>query len=114
MTIDDYLNSKRDPGYDFALGLVKRGTCFIAVKNNDSYRFYPSRFIGYVDNDMYTHIQNETKDGGLTNPAITSILGKQPVLNIGLEQSYRDYCDRLGFEANEKGSFGGERKYWEI
>lgn len=110
--LDKYLNSKKDPEYEFALGLVKRGTCFVAVKENGTYRFYPSRFIGYVNNNMDAHLNNEYKDGKETNPAISSILDRKPMPNPELDNLYREYCELLGFVANERGTFGVERKYW--
>jgi hypothetical protein len=111
-TLDKYLNSKKDPEYGFGLNLVKRGTCFIAVNDNGHYKFYPSRFVGYVGNSMDAHLNNESKNGGVTNPAISSILGSKPAPNPVLDNLYREYCETLGFLANEKGSFGVERKYW--
>lgn len=112
--LDKYLNSKKDPENEFALGLVKRGTCFVAVKENGTYRFYPSRFIGYLNNNMDAHLNNDYKDGKETNPAISSILGRKPIPNPELDILYREYCELLGFVANERGTFGVERKYWVV
>lgn len=113
-TLDKYTNLKKDPEHGFGLGLVKKGTCFVAVKENGTYKFYPSRFIGYVNNSMDAHLNNEYKDGKETNPAISIILGSTPTPNPDLDNLYREYCESLGFIANEKGSFGVERKYWEV
>ena len=60
-TLDKYLDSKTDPEYSFAIDLVKRGICFVVVKENGVHRFYPSRFVGYADNCRdtpvsYTHL----------------------------------------------------------
>ena len=60
-TIDNYLKLKIEPEYSYGLNLVKRGICFIALKENELYKFYPSRFIGYVNNDMESHKNNEEK-----------------------------------------------------
>lgn len=113
-TLDKYLNSKKDPEYSFGLGLIKKGTCFVAVKENNKYKFYPSRFIGYANNNMATHLNNGLRDGRETNSAISIILGDQPAPNLELEKFYREYCESLGFVANERGTFGVERKYWEV
>ncbi len=110
--LDKYINCEKDPEYTFALSLIKKGTCFIAVKEDDIYRFYPSRFMGYENNTMNSHQNNDYKDGKETNPAITSIIGHQPIVNKELEIEYKKYCEKLGFIANNKGSFGVERKYW--
>ena len=73
-TLDGYLRSQVDPEYDFALNLIKKGTCFVAVGVSGAYKFYPSRFIGYADNSMDAHLNNVEKDGKETNPAISKIL----------------------------------------
>lgn len=112
-TLDKYLDSKTDPVYSFAIGLVEKGICFVAAKRNGAYRFYPSRFVGYADNCMDTHL-GEHKDGRDTNRAISAVLGSNPRPNPTLDNLYREYCESLGFIANERGTFGVERKYWEI
>lgn len=113
-TLDKYLNTKKDPEYSFGLGLVKKGTCFVAINENGSFKFYPSRFIGYVGNSMHAHLNNENKDGKETNPTISEILGSKPIANPVLENLYHEYCESLGFVSNEKGSFGVGGKYWEL
>ncbi|MDE6848496.1 MAG: hypothetical protein K2J44_04010, partial [Ruminococcus sp.] len=91
---------------------IKRGTCFIVVPIEDGLHFYPSRFIGYVNNTMSRHDSNEFKDGKETNLAISNVLGFKPELNDELECQYKDYCELLGFIANKSGAFGVNRKYW--
>ena len=112
--LDAYLDKKTDPEYSYALGLVKRGICFVADNSSGIYRFYPSRFIGYANNTMDKHMSNTTKDGKQTNPAISTILHDKPQHNLQLEELYQTYCQSLGFEANEKGARGIDRKYWLI
>ena len=113
-TLDRYLDSKREPEYGYALSRIKRGTCFIADYRSGEYRFYPSRFIGYANNTMKRHENNEYKDGKETNPAISAVLGQKLVADVDLENAYREYCRRLGFEPNERGTFGVERKFWKL
>lgn len=96
-----------------ALALIKRGTCFVAYGQNDLVKFAPSRFIGYQDNTFEGHTKNQSKDGRETNPAISEALGSHAVPSEELELAYANYCRSLGFEPNEKGSFGVERKYWD-
>lgn len=109
-TIDVYLE---DAGWrDYAVGLIKRGTCFVVVKNGDELRFYPSRFIGYKDNNATAHSQNLRKDGRNTNAVIKAIFGHQPQQDDALEYEYKDFCERLGFRAIRSGTFGIARKYW--
>ena len=114
LVLDHYLDMKCESEYSFALSLIKKGTCFVAVKTDVGYRFYPSRFIGYTHNTMDKHLNNDKKDGKETNPAISFVLNQKAAPNTELEQEYRAYCERLGFIANEKGSFGVERKYWKL
>lgn len=83
-------------------------------KQDESYKFYPSRFIGYTKNNMEAHLDNNQKHGGETNWVISGILGSKPMHDLELEKIYKEYCESLGFIANEKGSFGVERKYWDI
>lgn len=113
-TLDGYLHSQVDPEYDFALNLIKNGTCFVAMKDSNAYRFYPSRFIGYAGNSMDAHLNNIEKDGKETNPAISKILGAKPSVNSILNQEYARYCEKLGFVPRDKGAFGSERKFWVI
>ena len=112
--IDAYLVSRKDPEYSFAINLVKKGTCFVVLKVNDSYKFYPSRFVGYTSNSMDAHLGNESRDGRETNPAISEILGSKPVPNAEFDKYYKEYCETLGFTANDRGTFGVERKYWNV
>ena len=113
-TIDNYLNKKLDSEYTFALKLIKKGVCFIVAKSDNNYKFYPSRFIGYANNTMSEHLNNDEKDGRETNPAISDILHQKCVTDKEMEREYKNYCEKLGFTANEKGSFGVERKYWKL
>ena len=112
--IDEYLVSINDQEYSFAINLVKKGTCFVVIKVNTSYKFYPSRFVGYKDNSMDQHLENERRDGGKTNSAISKILENKPVLNREFDKYYKKYCEALNFIANDRGSFGVERKYWNL
>ncbi len=111
--IDEMLSSKKDPEYTYALNLIKNGTCFVVFQSdNDTYKFYPSRFIGYFQNTMDKHENNSDKDGRITNSAINEILGCKPQSNADLECKYKSYCEQLGFTANAKGTFGVQRKFW--
>ena len=114
-TLDGYIKSKKDPEYTYALELVKRGTCFLAIEKDGQYSFYPSRFIGYVNNTMIQHENNGAKDGRETNPAIAGAINQgNPTPNPNLDLLYKEYCARLGFHASDKGTFGVERKFWVI
>ena len=62
-TIDKKKKKKLDSEYTFALKLIKKGVCFIVTKSDNNYKFYPSRFIGYANNTMSEHLNNDEKDG---------------------------------------------------
>ena len=113
-TLDEYLANESAPECSYALDKIKRGTCFVVQKCGDDYKFYPSRFVGYVNNSMTAHERNDFKDGRETNDAISKILEQKPSANDGLEKLYKNYCESLGFTANKTGSFGVTRKFWEV
>ena len=112
--IDKYLERKVDPEYSYALGLIKRGICFVVDDSSGRNRFYPSRFIGYAQNSRDKHDNNTSKDGKVTNPAITSILRMKPEPNLELAKEYREYCEYLGIVPRESGTYGVQRKFWKM
>jgi len=109
-TFNKYLQDKDLK--EFVVGLTKRGTCFVAIRDENGYSFYPSRYIGYKGNTNTAHMKNDEKDGRDTNPAISIILGQKTEPSIELEKEYKKYCEKLGFIANDKGAFGVQHKYW--
>lgn len=113
-TLEGYLTEGDDYSSNEAKSLVKRGTCFVAYKIDRELRFAPSRFIGYTDNKLDKHSASDEKDGRETNKAIITILEAKPLPNEKLNENYVDYCNRLGIQPNEKGSFGAPRKFWQL
>ncbi|KAF2518884.1 HNH endonuclease [Flavobacterium salilacus subsp. salilacus] len=111
-TFENYLVEGKEDEKEKITSLIKRGTCFIAYKINDETRFVPSRFVGYLNNSLKKHTEAH-KDGRITNITIISILNSQPLQNNKLEEQYKRYCESLGFKANERGSFGVQRKFWD-
>ena len=109
-TIDKYLNDSELKEY--AISLIKRGTCFVAVKINEEFRFYPSRFVGYKANTRHLHYNNLEKDGRVTNKAISKIIGKVPLISEELDKEYCRFCEKPSFTSNLKGAFGVKRKFW--
>jgi putative restriction endonuclease len=100
------------PQFRDYVSLIKLGTCFVPYKSVAGLAFAPSRFLGYVDNSLPKHGGNARKDGRLTNPAISEILGKTPEEDAELDERYRAFCSSLGFEARATGNFGAQRKFW--
>lgn len=108
--IDRYLDDESMK--DYALGLLKRGICFLVIEKNNEYRFYPSRFIGYKNNSQVAHDGNKLKDGTETNPAISKIVGFKPQPSEELENEYLRYCEKKGFTPTKAGAYGVKRKFW--
>ena len=115
-TLNDYLGKS-----DYAKGLIQRGKCFVAISTKDGYRFFPSRFMGYLNNSMEAHekmgeIRIETgeitRDGRDTNPVISDILGELIENNDSkwefYETKFMNFCKKLNIEP-----YDNERKYWE-
>lgn len=113
-TMDSYLIKADDSEYIYALSLISKGICFVADDSTGKFRFYPSRFIGYANNTMSKHECNSSKDGRVTNPAISKVLNQKPEANSEMEIAYKEYCKSLGINVKEKGSFGVSRKYWKL
>ena len=105
------LERGRDEGGD-ALeeyrSLVKRGICFLPYESQERFAFAPSRFISYLDNRLATHADNPSRDGGITNAAINSVLGVKPTENAVLEKAYLEFCDTIEVTPSRVRS----RKYW--
>lgn len=114
LTLERYMSSNNQVERDFHRNLIKLGINFVVYKKNNIHFFAPSRFIGYKNNSMSNHINNKYKDGKETTPKINDILRFHCNYNSKLEIEYRNFCNILGFDAKEKGTYGKRRKYWEI
>jgi hypothetical protein len=111
-TIDEYL---LDPAkQEFAINLIKEGTNFVAVKKEQGYRFYPSRYVGYKNNSYDAHTRHNLEERKDTSPTISQILKHKPDPSQDFEMEYKKFCEDLGFIANDKGRAGVEHKYWVI
>ncbi len=113
-TLENYIQSRKDPEHEFVLNLIQRGVCFFRVKSEDGYKFYPSRFIGYKSNTYSIHASSQFIDGRETNRAITKVLGVKLAENGEYDKQYEKYCLSIGIQARDKGSFGVLRKFWII
>ena len=97
ITLEKYLKSKSPIKKEFALNLVKQGETIVVYKINNENHFAPSRFVGYIGNDMDKHILNEEKSGLDTNPVIDKIIGHS-FSNQKIEKGFIDYCAKLGLD----------------
>lgn len=111
-TLERYLTEGDSNEMKEAVSLVKKGICFVAYKASHELRFAPSRFIGYVENNVEKHSLNEGKHGTITNNAIKKIIGIEPLPNEKLELQYIAFCNKLGIYPSEKATFGAQRKFW--
>lgn len=100
-----YLCEGTDEEQSFSSELIRRGSCFIAYEIENEMRFAPSRYIGYANNTMSSHIHRD-KDGKETNPAITKLL-RNLAQDADLEEKYLQYCNDLGLSPGNK-----KRKFW--
>jgi hypothetical protein len=113
-TLEKYMNSKDSSEREFYRKLIGNGICFVEYKKENKTIFAPSRFIGYKNNNMLNHINNDMKDGKETTPRINYILQQECKQDEECNYLYKLFCNQLGFTANAKGKFGVDRKYWTI
>ena len=85
---------------------IARGRVFVTYIVDGKYHFAPSRFVGYKDNTLVKHQKNEEKDGRITTPAITKILGPR-AFDSRLEDAYLMYCEWLDVKSAKH-----KRTYW--
>jgi 5-methylcytosine-specific restriction protein A len=111
--VENYLSVRSPEEKTEMQKLIKAGTCFVAYSVGKELRFAPSRFLGYVNNEIYRHIRS-LKDGRETNKAINRILEAKPAVNNELEKKYLEYCIDLGIKPSDTGAFGVQRKFWTL
>jgi hypothetical protein len=120
VTLGRYLDNTNSSECEYTKTLIGKGKCFVIVSSQNGYRFYPSRFMGYIGNSMESHekmgeirrdTRETTRDGKKTNPAISDILGE--LINTEDEQwdrwesEYKIFCKNTGISPHNN-----ERKYW--
>ncbi len=105
--VDLYLNDDVNGSKTQMCKLIANGRIFVVYMSGGEVRFAPSRFIGYLNNDLLTHlVKNNGKDGRDTTPVISKIIGGYGY-NEDAEMQYIKFCANLGIKpANIK------RKYW--
>ena len=54
--VDTYLNDDNEENYKNIVRLIANGTNFVVYKSEGQYHFTPSRFVGYLNNDLLTQI----------------------------------------------------------
>jgi hypothetical protein len=107
-TLEKYLTSSNNVEKEFAQSLVKKGRTILVYKVDGQNHFAPSRFLGYKNNTMDDHLENEEKDGRDTNPIIDQILGRV-FANDKTESKFVDYCAKIGVVPDNV-----NRRYWRL
>ncbi len=110
--LQDYGQSSDRQARVFYRDLLERGICFVAYRRHGWRCFGPSRFIGYVNNDLRRHQANHSKGGRATNRAIKRVLGYPPGQDAMLEREYLQECARAGLRPGSTGPFRTKRKFW--
>lgn len=92
---------------------IKNGKLFAVVQVGRGFRYAPSKFAGYVNNDI-SHADNlRYRDGRKTNVALSRLLGEE--LEAGdegyddIDQNFLDYCNRKGIRPS---LHHRQRRYW--
>lgn len=119
-TIDDVIENARfffgiSEGEPFALSkvsteakaLLARGRNFVPLRYSRRLLFLPSRFAGYLHNDFERHTHDAQKNGGVTDPTLSRILGVQPSSSAAFEASYSNLCSDLQVTPSRQ-----RRDYW--
>ena len=106
--VEDYLSNGSDELYNAMTQYIARGRVFISYKVNGEYHFAPSRFVGYKDNTLIKHQNNQEKDGKKTTPAISQLLGSK-TFDSRLDQAYLNYCKCLGVTPSKN-----KRSFWTL
>lgn len=105
--IERYLTSDSDELYDTMAQYIAKGRVFVTYIVDGKYHFAPSRFVGYPNNSLIKHQNNFEKDGRVTTPAISKILGSKNIFYSDLEDAYLTYCEWLGVTPTNH-----TRSYW--
>jgi 5-methylcytosine-specific restriction enzyme A len=105
-TFGGYRTSSDPRRRSFYLDRLRLGKQFVVAKSGAQYLFAPSRFAGYADCTYERHVAFPHKDGKLTTPRLTSLLGK-PTADTSIESIYLSLCEEVGAIPALK-----ERTYW--
>ena len=108
MQVDAYLMGDNDGNRSQMAVLIARGRDLVVYKSNSKLHFAPSRFVGYLNNDLITHsVKGNGKHGTKTTQRIDKILGCHSVSNDELDKKYFAFCDELDVIPTKH-----QKKYW--
>lgn len=110
-TVEKYLVEGSESERTFIRDLIRRGKCFVAYEVDREIRMAPSRFLGYVENNVSKHEKARKEkiiDGRETNPVISDILNVKLQSSVELEKQYLSYCNNLSIIPADYDN----RRYW--
>lgn len=106
-TLHSYALSEDAREQTFHHNLLRRGNNFIVAEVNGQLFFGPSRFVGYADNSINNHTEDDNGiDGRETNRAIDAILGVHRLSPL-CEYAYTARCAELKLTPASR-----QREYW--
>lgn len=112
-TLYGYGESNNQVERKFHDARIKNGKVFAVVQDRGSFRYAPSKFAGYVNNDISHEKSLSDRDGRKTNQALSSLTGK--ALDVGdqghdeIDKDFLGYCDRKGIRPSQNHR---QRRYW--
>lgn len=91
---------------------MKKGNNFVAVEVGGRYFFAPSKFVGYLNNNMKTHLglRDKERTGIETDRVIKNIMGMYQKQNMPIDKIFVKFCEENGFRPFEN----RKRDYWVI
>lgn len=101
------LHSAVSKGDKQAKDLVRMGRAVVVGTFANKLEFGPSRFLGYVGNDVEQHLSMRSeRDGKETNPAIDKVLGFGKSQSSNADAAFVNYCRSMGLDPpNNKRNF---------
>ncbi len=121
---DEYIECGKPDEKEFAINCIARGKCFVVIKEENNYKFYPSKYMGYKNNsaggyfkeyynaealigeEKYGDAAHFTFDGRVSNKEITKILGCNCEKDYEISDRFIEYCNTLGLKGSDK------KKFW--
>lgn len=110
LTLEKYRVSENCRESDYYKKIVRRGKVFVVVKINGALLFAPSKFVGYLENNMEKHEidKNYKRDGRETNREIDNFLGKHEMNGV-METEFLRFCKQNFIVPADN-----KRTYWKI
>jgi len=108
LLFDSYRSSQNSAHHSYYCDRLRLGKILVFSAHQGKYLFCPSRFAGYKNCTSEKHQAFPYKNGSITTPAISKILGKASE-NLEAESSFLALCEALKIAPSTK-----QRTYWRI